>query len=895
LRLFIDDATEYQEFDLYRISQEEFRLLYLLLNKNSFFDDMPAKLKEATAYHEKNVTEKLYKNYKAFKDELFKDVCHYNKKFDKLTLFKKTQKLLDRLLFIFFAEDAGLIPANANVKMFDDFKALNEIYDCKVTLYSRYQKLFGALDKGHIYKNWGKIPAYNGGLFRPDEILDSSDFLVSDNILLRHCATMAEYDFNSEVDVNILGHIFEHSMGEVEEIAAELEGTAIEKDKTRRKKDGVFYTPRYITRYIVNATLGVLCAQKCAELGIDNIILEEAKDTADKATLLLELQKYKTWLLGLKILDPACGSGAFLNQTLDFLVAEHRRVNALIANISGAEAEAESNNDDKQILENNIFGVDINDESAEIAKLSLWLRTAQRGRTLSDLSNNIKCGNSLIDAPEIAGDKAFDWNAEFPEIMQNGGFDVVLGNPPYVRADTENAEFVKQRKHLESSPNYQTLYEKWDLMVPFYERTLKLLKPDGLHCFIVSNSLTTSKYALKLHEWIIKNYNLISIDYFDDIEVFKNVGVIPAITLIKNQQPDLQYTKITHKRELDNIVVDTLIFDSHADVLPIKVFKQHYQDIDMTVSTVLLQNICYISKGMVINADEKTAKGTFAKDDLISKTKTSRCTKPFIEGKDLKRYQIERVKFLEWNTERVPSQLSRPTFPQLYEGDKILRGAITEAIFDDTGIVCNHSAFVFKLYKDLAGLQQKSIDMAVQKLMPHTRAELEAISANFSLKYILAILNSKYAIYFLNNSRRHRLKNYFYPDDFRNLPIPQISLEAQQPFIQNVNLILDLHKQLVDKTETFLSVLASTWKINYSAVLLSFYELDTKAFFAELTKQKIEIFPKDRPEWIKYFNTSCAEINAIRQTISDTDAQINRMVYALYGLTAEEIASIERD
>jgi hypothetical protein len=195
----------------------------------------------------------------------------------------------------------------------------------------------------------------------------------------------------------------------------------------------------------------------------------------------------------------------------------------------------------------------------------------------------------------------------------------------------------------------------------------------------------------------------------------------------------------------------------------------------------------------------------------------------------------------------------------------------------------------------LAGLQQKSINMAVQKLMPHTRAELEAISANFSLKYILAILNSKYAIYFLNNSRRHRLKNYFYPDDFRNLPIPQISLEAQQPFIQNVNLILDLHKQLVDKTETFLSVLASTWKINYSAVLLSFYELDTKAFFAELTKQKIEIFPKDRPEWIKYFNTSCAEINAIRQTISDTDAQINRMVYALYGLTAEEIASIERD
>ena len=90
---------------------------------------------------------------------------------------------------------------------------------------------------------------------------------------------------------------------------------------------------------------------------------------------------------------------------------------------------------EKSILENNLFGVDLNDESVEIAKLSLWLRTAQPNRKLNDLNNNIKCGNSLIDDPEIAGDKAFNWQQEFPQIFAKGGFDVVIGNPPYVRAE----------------------------------------------------------------------------------------------------------------------------------------------------------------------------------------------------------------------------------------------------------------------------------------------------------------------------------------------------------------------------------------------------------------------------------------------------------------------------
>jgi len=151
-----------------------------------------------------------------------------------------------------------------------------------------------------------------------------------------------------------------------------------------------------------------------------------------------KLNDYKDWLLSLKIVDPACGSGAFLNQALNFLIEEHKNIDDIIAELTNTALRLFDT--DKAILENNLYGVDINEESVEIAKLSLWLRTAQKGRKLSSLNDNIKCGNSLIDDPEIAGEKAFDWNVEFEEIMQNGGFDVVIGNPPYLNMTLNNTD-----------------------------------------------------------------------------------------------------------------------------------------------------------------------------------------------------------------------------------------------------------------------------------------------------------------------------------------------------------------------------------------------------------------------------------------------------------------------
>ena len=214
---------------------------------------------------EQNVTKELYAHYSLFKRKLFQNIAEQNTQHDKLLLFKKTQKLLDRFLFIFFAEDRLLLPPNSVREILAQWEQLKEL-DNYVPLYSRFKKYFGYLNVGHVGKQH-EIFAYNGGLFLPDDILDN--IIIDDNILYDGTKTLSGYDFETDVDVNILGHIFEHSLTEIEELQLELEGKVIEKNKTKRKKEGVFYTPRYITKYIVENTVGVLCIQKKEALQIN--------------------------------------------------------------------------------------------------------------------------------------------------------------------------------------------------------------------------------------------------------------------------------------------------------------------------------------------------------------------------------------------------------------------------------------------------------------------------------------------------------------------------------------------------------------------------------------------------------------------------------------------------
>jgi len=423
LRFYIDNAIENLEFNLFTLSEKDFELLYLCLAYSQIEKGIPKKIKDESLSHEDDITKQLYRDYSLFKQELHADLVAKNPEYDTLVLFHKSQKLLSRFLFLFFAEDRELLPPNSVRMILNDWRDLQE-RDVEIPLYDRFKKYFGYLNTGFKGKRYD-VFAYNGGLFKPDTVLDTVK--IDDELLYRHTAKISDYDFASEVDVNILGHIFENSLNELDELKAEIAGETIDKSKTKRKKDGVFYTPKYITKYIVDNTVGRLCTEKKAELGIEPDItttmghaplpLPHAPlQKKTKQALYNKLTAYREWLLQITICDPACGSGAFLNQALNFLIDEHRYINELQAKLFGDSLVI--SDIENTILENNLFGVDINEESVEIARLSLWLRTAQPNRKLNDLSNNIKCGNSLIDDPAIAGEKAFDWEKEFPQVFE---------------------------------------------------------------------------------------------------------------------------------------------------------------------------------------------------------------------------------------------------------------------------------------------------------------------------------------------------------------------------------------------------------------------------------------------------------------------------------------------
>ena len=282
LRFYIDDATDHEPFDLFQLTQDRFALLYLCLYNDNLLNALPLKIKQDSLVKEEQITKEFYTDYSLFKRELFRDLVKRNVKkirnarqqeleeittdlayqqelqnLDKnvkLALFKKSQKLIDRFLFIFFAEDRGLLTPNSTLQILEKWKADMDFGDER-PLYNLFKQYFNYLDTGRKgTSSRAEIYAYNGGLFQPDSILDGLE--IDDDLLYRHTLNLAKYDFESQVDVNILGHIFENSLNEIESVNAEIEGAEFDKQKSKRKKDGVFYTPKYITKYIVENTIG---------------------------------------------------------------------------------------------------------------------------------------------------------------------------------------------------------------------------------------------------------------------------------------------------------------------------------------------------------------------------------------------------------------------------------------------------------------------------------------------------------------------------------------------------------------------------------------------------------------------------------------------------------------
>ncbi|MBL7973591.1 MAG: N-6 DNA methylase, partial [Candidatus Kapabacteria bacterium] len=657
LRFYVDDATEYEEFDLYSLDKDTFKRLYLFLSKEKLLDaNTPKILRQETKFQEENITKSLYKDYSSFKNSFFDNVVKNNPQHDKLLLFKKSQKFLDKVLFVLFAEDKGLVTTNSIVQIVEKWQSLqNDAFDTPKPLYQLVVLFFNNLfvgkkdQKGNVL-----IPEFGGEVFAPDEVLDA--LIVDDSVLHTNLLKLTKYDFNTDVDVNILGHIFEHSLSEIEEVEASLKGEIADKTKGKRKKDGVFYTPKYITKYIVENTVGKLCAEKKAELQLDIDIAVHEHQKADgklnaKGVELYEtLTRYKEWLLTLKIVDPACGSGAFLNQALNFLIEEHRFADDLIAELTNTPLRLFDT--DIAILENNIYGVDINEESIEIAKLSLWLRTAKPGRKLSNLNNNIKCGNSLIDDPTVAGTKAFNWHKEFADVFANGGFDVVIGNPPYVvylksTVGKGTIEYVLRNYNFaEYNPNTYSL---------FTELSLKILKKGGQIGFIIPNTWMHNKYFSRMRHSVYQ-FQVNEIVYLKNT-VFKEI-VETVVLLLENSARYSSRIKLT----VDIINVNSTINDFEYEK-----YRSGYNPFEENNDVIVekMDLIDKLSKHVVIYRGLETRDN----EKWIANTKIDNQYKPILLGKDVSKYNtVYSGSYVNFIKEAMKSNANE----EYYYQDKIL-------------------------------------------------------------------------------------------------------------------------------------------------------------------------------------------------------------------------------
>jgi type I restriction-modification system DNA methylase subunit len=907
-------VSNYNEFRLYNwhrkghyisftaselLDKTFFSYFMLSFSKKSYIDtNYIDRLMDKTVVIERELEKEFYKLYNETRLMLIKEFEEINK-LSRLDSIHYAQMIMNRYMFICFAEDIDLLPAQISTDTI-----LTPILKGNLrhgSIWQRLKELFLDIDEGNEYK---KISQYNGGIFKEDldhlkvrDVIEDQNFFkdvyqdwkfkeyeqdVNSNLgpygqkvnpIYRNLLTIATFDFSTELDVNILGHIFENSIGDIEELK--------EGSKGRRKKDGIFYTPDYITDYICRNTIIPYLSKSGKVNTVDEVIQEYPGSKIKDLDL-----KVKE----IKIIDPACGSGAFLNKAANVLLEIHESIREKLYTKNTLDHIWDPIEERREILLNNIYGVDLNEESVDITKLSLFLKVCRKGLILPNLDNNIKCGNSLIDDPEFT-DKSFRWEEEFPEIFKEYGFDVVIGNPPYVRADSQDETFQKQRKWLKNSGQYETLYERWDLFIPFIEKGLKVLKKDGIISFIISNSYNSSKFADKSKENILKNHYFKKIDFFENMMVFKDAGIESVIITIEKTRKNSETQRILHSKSFNN----TKELEPSNDL---KTMFKINKGLNLSLNfknTELLGDICYINYGMSLNSDEKKFIGEFKKDELISDIQTKINNKPYIEGKNLRRYRINQIRYLEWGSDRCPTKIRRATFPELYIYPKIIRGRMTEGVFDDTGLLCNESSFVIVLFNLLKDVHNRSIDNSIKKWTSKHREQLEEISLKFDIKYILAILNSKLAISYLNTIRRHRIEYYFYPDDLKNLPIKKISLELQKPFILKADELLKLNRSLQDEVNSFEDWLKYTFNIEkLSQKLEKYYELSFDDFLNEVKKKKVNVKSRKNYQILKEeFEKSIITINPLLQQIKESDNEIDQMVYELYGLTNEEIKIIE--
>lgn len=492
---------------------------------------------------ELEITAKLYTQYRDLRARLFQELLRKHSNIPPHELLGFAQCILDRVLFIAFAEDRGLVPRDTLAHAFEH----RDPYHPR-PVWRNFLAVFRSVDKGNPSLG---IPEYNGGLFR--EQLEFEELELSDD-MCQAFKELGDYDFADDVSVDVLGHIFEQSISDLENLRAAVEvpshlggreglpSTGTQKAPTRRKKEGIFYTPSFVTSYLVRETLGHAVSEAWERASADR--------GSAKKDRIATWEAYQNELRQLRVLDPACGSGAFLIAAFNMLAQQFDRANRVLAELRGSQTSLFDLT--RTVLNENLFGIDKSGESVEITRLSLWLQTAERGKKLTYIDRNIRRGNSVVSDP-LVDPWAFDWragqvarsflepdpppgeDAAIFDARWREGFDVVLGNPPYVRQELLTA----YKPHWKSS--FRAFDGSADLFVYFFERGLQQLKPGGRLGFIVSNKWLRGGYAEKLRALFAKECTIDTLVDFGHAPIFPDADAFPCIITLRKRAPPPQH------------------------------------------------------------------------------------------------------------------------------------------------------------------------------------------------------------------------------------------------------------------------------------------------------------------------------------------------------------------
>jgi len=797
--------------------------------------------------------------------ELALNIALRNKDIDEDELNFVVQHTIDRIIFLRIAEDRSAEP---------------------------YGELQNSFRSGDYYQNLLRNfhiadQKYNSGLFdfRKDKTSTriSIDNKVIKSIISELYYPVCPYEF-SVLSVEILGSAYEQFLGK--QIRLSKNGKAqIEEKPEVRKAGGVYYTPQYIVDYIVKNTIGKL---------IDNKTPKEVSK--------------------IKIADPACGSGSFLIGAYQFLLTWHKDFYTQ----NGKQSKGNKNNpltptgelttaEKKRILLNNIYGVDLDSNAVEVTKLSLLLKCMEgetketieaqtklfHDRILPTLDNNIKSGNSLIDLDYYDNEldfgeerkvKPFSWQKAFPEVFQQGGFDCIIGNPPYVKEYTSRETFEQIRKsHL--AKYYQGKMDLWYFFVCY---GIDILKPNGLLGFIVPNNWVTNAGASILRNKVLTDSTIKNIVDFGAYMVFDSASIQTMVVILENRKQksySFDYRKLEAQKPNIQLAQTLLASEVEQGLKYIEPLVKPSELTDKFLvfgdnETESLLNKIQAKQNFVLDEKKEIAQGIVPNPDVVNARNIEKIPNKRIESENIKVgngvFIVDKGTFKKLST--TENKYIKPVYePYLIdkysvaEYDKEIIYITKKNYKNDCPTLINHlskfkeimnerrenlqgklSFYHLHWARDEYFFEQGAKILSVRKCSKPTFAytENEAYvmmsfnvirSKRIDLKYLSAFLNSKVVEFWL----RHRGKmqgNNFQVDKEPILGIPIFDTQNQtvkKQIINNVEQLLELNKEL---QQTSLS---------------------------------------DKAEQLKH-------------RIEHTESKINELIYQLHELTSEEIQLIEQ-